>query len=448
MDRPNIIWLMFDSLRNEFLNEFGGGCPRNFVDNLIAKGISFTNCHSTAPFTIVSMASKMTSCYPSLNYLDGWLKENPIDTMNPLCLSFPEILRYNGYKTYYFSSSDSCAYVNPQGFDFYHAQSGYKDLPLLEYKEYTGPKFIYIDFGDLHDFCCNNAGRIHQDNCFEGILMTARVIESIYNVIKSNNDMVLLTSDHGMRTLDDFKGNRYENELITGRFLTEKTTRNSFNIIWEGKLQPQKYDVLCRGVDIMPTVLDLLGFEYPKLDGQTLMPLIQNQKFEEIKYSYSVTGWSSTHPTNIGAWCVRDKQYKYLITEHVEGLRRYKTYELFDYINNPEEDIDIKDEKPEKFKELEQAANNMFFTKRDINVLYRQQNFNILKYIKYRNEHLNYEVMDYANNIIETKWKKVVRPNFLKFYRKRKVLSIVYWQLHPIYALLAKIGVLKNNPDL
>ena len=128
-NKPNIIWFMFDSLRNEFLNEFGCiEAERNFVDELMSQGVSFTNCHGTAPFTIVSMASKMTGCYPSLNYLDGWLKKDPTKTLNPLCLSIPEILRYNGYYTCYMSSSDACTYVNPQGFDYYHAGVDCKPL--------------------------------------------------------------------------------------------------------------------------------------------------------------------------------------------------------------------------------------------------------------------------------------------------------------------------------
>ena len=64
-NKPNIIWFMFDSLRNEFLNEFGSDNERTFLDELIAQGVSFTNCQSMAPFTIVSMGAKLTGCYPA-----------------------------------------------------------------------------------------------------------------------------------------------------------------------------------------------------------------------------------------------------------------------------------------------------------------------------------------------------------------------------------------------
>lgn len=438
---------MFDSLRNEFLNEFGGECPRNFVDEMISQGVSFTNCHGTAPFTIVSMASKMTSCYPSLNRMDGWLKKNPIETMNPLCLSFPEILRFNGYKTFYMSSSDSCTYINPQGFDFYHAQNGYTDFPLDEYVKCEGPKFIYIDFADLHDYCCNNVGKFYKKDCYDGIRMTVKVIESFYEKIKTDNDLIMITSDHGMRTLEDFTGSRYANEFITGRYLTEKTTHNSFNLIWKDHLRPSKYNNFCRGVDIMPTVLDILGFEYPNLDGKSLYPVIKGEPFEDSKYSFSITGWSCTHPATVGAWCVCDKQFKYLITEHVHGLRRYKTYELFDYVNNPEEDIDVKNEYSEKYLELKEQADKMFFGKRSLEKIYEDQGFDIDKYLRYRKEHLNHQVTDYANNLIKNNWQKKVRSRFLKGYYVRTLHTILYWQFRPLYNLLVKMGKAEKNPD-
>lgn len=444
-NKPNVIWLMFDSLRNEFLNEFGcEEAERNFVDELVSHGVSFTNCHGTAPFTIVSMASKMTGCYPSLNHLDGWLKKDPTKTLNPLCLSFPEILRYNGYFTCYMSASDACTYVNPQGFDYYHAEMGYEHFDFSHYINHEGPKFVYIDFGELHDYCCKKSYDCTKKDFLDGIKMTVSYIKEFYEKIKTGNDMVILTSDHGMRTNQDFKGSKYSKESVTGRYLTEATTHNSFNLIWKGHLKPQKINDMCRGVDIMPTVLDILGLEYPLLDGVSLKPLLEEGKVN-IPYSYSLTGWSMTHPKSPGVWCVRDHQYKLVIEEHIEGLRKYITKELFDYVNDKEEATDLANVLPDKFKELDEQATAMFFTERSIMDFYNAQKFDINKYLKYREEHLNKEALAVAANIIKFKWQKGCRRNFLIGYYKFKLGSIIYWQMPWLYKVMTKLGKGKNT---
>lgn len=444
-NKPNIIWFMFDSLRNEFLNEFGCiEAERNFVDDLISQGVSFTNCHGTAPFTIVSMASKMTGCYPSLNYLDGWLKKDPTKTLNPLCLSIPEILRYNGYYTCYMSASDACTYVNPQGFDYYHAEMGYTNFDFNHYIDHKGPKFIYMDFGELHDYCCKKSYDCTKQDFLEGIKMTVKYIKEFYEKIKTDNDFIILTSDHGMRTNQDFKGLKYAKESVTGRYLTEATTRNSFNLIWRNHLIPQKINDMCRSVDMMPTILDILGIEYPRLDGVSLTPLLRGEKVN-IQYSYSLTGWSMTHPKYPGVWCVRDHQYKLVIEEHIHGLKKYVTKELFDYINDKEEAIDLSNSLPEKFEELNKEADKMLFTKRDIMKLYKAQKFNIDDYIIFRKNHLNSKALEIARKIITNNWQKGCRKDFLVKYYKFRLGSILYWQFPLLYKLALKFGKGKNT---
>lgn len=439
MNKPNIIWFMFDSLRNEFLNEFGNSnMERTFIDELISKGVSFTNCHSTAPFTIVSMASKMTGCYPSLNRLDGWLKKDPTKAINPLCISFPEILRYNGYKTFYMASNDSCTYINPQGFDYYYAQTGYDNYPLEDYIKEKGPKFIYIDFSDVHDACCLNQKNFYNKDYETALKKASIIIHRFYDKIKTHDDFIILTSDHGIRTLDDFRGNKYSDEYTTGRYLTEKTTHNSFNLIWPGVLLPNKFNNMCRGVDIMPTVLDILGFEYPHLDGISLKPIIEQKPFDDIKYSYSVTGWSLSHPKNIGCWCVRDNRYKLVITEHILGFKRVIKKELFDYISNDEEDIDLSVKMPDKMAELENKAKKMFFSERNILDYYKANNFNVNRYIAFREANIVPEVVSTAEKIIKNNWQKKTRKRFLVRYRMYRLRCILCWYFPFIVNIISK----------
>ena len=430
MKRPNIIWFMIDSLRNEFLNEFGAQTQRTFLDDIISKGVSFTKCYSSAPFTIVSVGSKMTGCYPSLNKLDGWLKEDPIKSIDSRCVSIIDILRYNGYYTAYYASSESCTYLDPKSFDLYYAQNGSENFPLENYANQKGPKFIYMSLDHIHDACCFNQNHFYKKDYYNSVKEISTIIEKYYHLIKTNDDLILITSDHGIRTLDDFTGNKYSNELTTGRYLTEKTTQSSFNIIWNNNLFPKKIHTMCRSVDIFPTVMDLLEMEYPRLDGVSLLPMITGENNNvDIKYSYTITGWSNSHPMNAGAWCVRDEKYKLVLYEEKCGFGKKIRKELFNYIDNPEEDVDLMEMMPQKANELYEKAEKYLFSRRNIVDYYDNTHFDYNKYLNCKIHKINEDVIKYANKILEINWKRKVRRSFLFRYYKSEIKRIVYYYL-------------------
>ena len=100
---------------------------------------------------------------------------------------------------------------------------------------------------------------------------------------------------------------------------------------------------------------------------------------------------------------------------------------------------------PDKFKELDEQATAMFFTERSIMDFYNAQKFDINKYLKYREEHLNKEALAVAANIIKFKWQKGCRRNFLIGYYKFKLGSIIYWQMPWLYKVMTKLGKGKNT---
>ncbi len=445
VDKPNIIWIMFDSLRNEFLNEFGGESPRAYLDDLLSQGVSFTNCHSAAPFTVVSMASKVTGCYPSLHNIDGWLKKDPTKTINPLCIRFAEVLQYNGYRTFFMSNERYGIYVNHIGFDEYFSQNGdYDILPYEEYQKWESPKFVMLTMSDVHDECCHNMGHFYKKDYIASYIDTCEKIKSIISKLKTGNDFIIITSDHGIRCLDDFVGDQYNSETTTGRYLTEKTTHNSFNLIWPGHLKPQKINDLCRSVDMYPTIMDILGFEYPPLDGVSLKPLLEGGRVD-IKYTYSLTGWSATHPKSPGAWCVKDGTYKLVITETKYGLRRVKTHTLINYNEDIEETNDLSDKMPDKVTELLNEANRILFGKRNISDYYRRGSFDYKKYLQFRNKRKNNKVEKEVRSIIKECWQKHTRKEFLKRYRVFRFKAILYWNFRPLYYLVKKMGYFKSD---
>lgn len=437
---------MFDSLRNEFLNEFGGPSPRTYIDDLIAKGISFTNCHSAAPFTVVSMASKMTGCFPTLNKLDGWLKKDPTKTLDERCIRISEIMQYNGYTTHFMINEKCGIYANPVGFDNYFSQNvGYENFPYADYHKSSAPRFVLIQMADLHDECCLSSGHYFKKDYIDSYVRQSEKVKLVVENLKTGNDMIIITSDHGIRCIDDFVGTRYKDELTTGKYLTEKTTHNSFNIIWEGNLKPAKYDNLCRSVDMYPTIVDILGFEYPILDGQSLKPILSGKPVD-IKYTYTLTGYSMSHPDRPGAWCVKDGRYKLVIYETKYGLRKKVSSFLYDYLSDKEEENDLSEVMPEKKAELKKEADRIFFSQRNIEELYKSCNFDYRKYLNFREKRENPEVMDFVASIIKNEWQGGTRKRFLIGYRKARLKSILYWQARPIFNILKCMGII--TPDV
>ena len=427
-NKPNIIWFMIDSMRNEFLNEFGSDNERTFLDELIAQGVSFTNCQSMAPFTIVSMGAKLTGCYPATTGLDGWLKKDPMKAIDQNCITMIDILKYNGYYNCLYTDSPYGIYLPGDSFDVYHTQEGCKNFPIDSYINHKGPKFAFVCFDVIHDSCCVNSDHFGSEDFKQNVVATARYVKEYYEKMKTGNDLILITSDHGMRCYDDFKGTKYAGENTTGRYLTEKTTHSSFNIVWKGNVEPQKINNLCRTVDIMPTLINLLGFECPNTNGISLIPLMNGESVNE-KYAFSMTGWSVTHPFTAGAWMAKDEQYKLVKYEVKKGFKKDYVYELFDYINDKEEEHNLKDEMPQKFDELKKQMDLCFFTPKSILELYAENSFDYQPILEYRNAHINKDVEAYVDGIIKNVWQKKTRKTFLLRYLKNEIRRIIKYYL-------------------
>lgn len=423
MEKPNIIWFMIDSLRNEFLNEFGAEAERNFLDDLISEGVSFTNCHSVAPFTVVSMGAKLTGCLPSVTGLDGWMKKDPIKAVDFNCVNIIDILRYNGYYNTLYCDAPYGIYLPGDSFDEYVAQNGYENYPIDNYIKQKGSKFIYLCTDIIHDSCCK-CGHFTKEDYKKAVKKTADILKGYYEKIKTDNDLILITSDHGVRCVDDFKGDKYKAEGVTGRYLTEKTTHCSFNIIWKGHLHPMKIKQLCRSVDILPTLFDILGYDYPKLDGLSLKPTLEGGKVN-IKYTYTITGWSITHPKTIGALCVKDGRYKLVEFEEKRGFCGKWISALYDYISDPEEIVDVSGKYPDKVKELQKERDRMIFTRRNVLDLYQKCGYDYKEVLSVRSK--DSKSIQFVNGIINNVYIKITRKKFLHAYRKSEIKRLIYY---------------------
>ena len=121
---------------------------------------------------------------------------------------------------------------------------------------------------------------------------------------------------------------------------------------WKGKIEPKLDDQsLVSSLDMMPTVLDLLGIERPKdLDGINVL----NET--ELKSREAVFGEIYNHDFNT---VDESLKYKIAITEPYKLIVPDKTnrpnekVQLFDIYKDPFEQEDLADKLPEVVKELE-----------------------------------------------------------------------------------------------
>ncbi len=92
---PNVVLIVVDTLRADFLGCYGHSAPTSpRLDQLAASGIRFTDALAQSPWTLPSVATILTSLYPSqhrANSVRSRLRRE-FDTL-------PEILRDSGYRT-------------------------------------------------------------------------------------------------------------------------------------------------------------------------------------------------------------------------------------------------------------------------------------------------------------------------------------------------------------
>jgi hypothetical protein len=110
MTRPHIIFIMTDQQRFDTIRALGYDyVDTPNLDRLVNEGVTFTNCHITAPSCAPSRASLFTGHYPHttgiLRNADRWTQ------------SWIKLLQDSGYRTINMGKMHSYPYHTPLGFE-------------------------------------------------------------------------------------------------------------------------------------------------------------------------------------------------------------------------------------------------------------------------------------------------------------------------------------------
>ena len=115
-EKPNIIFIIFDTLRADVFHEkFINGNSNSFLNNILKHSLIFENCIANSPWTVPSHISMFTGLYSTQNSL---LSED-IDKCNKKSPILAEILKDLGYDTLCFTENAfiSNSFGLARGFD-------------------------------------------------------------------------------------------------------------------------------------------------------------------------------------------------------------------------------------------------------------------------------------------------------------------------------------------
>ncbi|WP_373365626.1 sulfatase family protein [Mycobacterium kansasii] len=259
------------------------------LDQLAAEGILFTRAHATAPLCSPSRGSLFTGRYPQTNGLvglahHGWEYRSGVRTL-------PQLLGEQGWYSALFGMQHETSYPARLGFDEFDVSNSYCEYVVEKAREWlqdcvpdlSGQPFLLTaGFFETHRPYpheryepADSAGvdvpdylpdtpEVRQDLAdFYGAITTAdaavgRILDTLNETGLDASTWVVFLTDHGP-AFPRAKSTLYDAGTGIAMVIRPPSRR---------EFAPRVYDELFSGVDLLPTLLDLLGIDIPAdVDG-------------------------------------------------------------------------------------------------------------------------------------------------------------------------------------
>lgn len=293
---PNVFLITIDTLRADHVHCYGDhNIETPALDGLARDGVRFTQAFTPSPITNTSHTSILTGLLPSSHGVTDFAVP-----LSPAHRTWAEVLHERGYHTAAFIGavildSKTLAPGLDRGFDFYdnfpeHATTKSRwgrverrGMDVVQHAETwltahpAGPHFVWVHLYDPHDPYEPPApySRIYKDRLYDGEIAYAdSALAQFIAYLKKQgwyaNSVIVVVGDHG-----EGLGEHHEN--THGIFLYDSTTHVPLIVKLPSTGSPSAkvrvVDAQVRTIDIMPTVLDLLGAIAPaQLDGESMKP--------------------------------------------------------------------------------------------------------------------------------------------------------------------------------
>ena len=373
---PNVILIGVDTLRADHLGCYGYARETSpAIDKLAAEGILFQEAISHMPATTPSFASILTSKQPiSHGVLDNNYQGYSLDDQY---ITLGELLKNCGYNTAAFVSAWT---LSPdtnltQGFNEYnHSGLRQRQAEMVNQevfawldKHKNSKFFLFIHYFDPHgrynspypynrcfDFTnqpydilripsYQRHGNISDPSFYiaqyDGEIKytdycIGQVLKKLAELNLDRQTLIILTSDHG-ETMDEHLW-----WFDHGCFVYEEQIHVPL-LLWYPKMFTQKkINTLVRHIDILPTILDILGINFSKgLEGYSLLPLIKGEMPKaQLVYCESARGNPTRNKKSISGikgkqFAIRSKEWKLIMTPTPRGL----DYQLYNLSQDPQE---------------------------------------------------------------------------------------------------------------
>ncbi len=413
--QPNILLIVIDCLRADRVLGPQRSAQIPALQSLIQRGAAFSHMITVNSLTIPCMISLFSGVYPVTHGVRG-MRDHRISDRLPL---LAEILHEAGYHTFAEVTSVLGPWVHlDRGFDEFHLRKGaaqpfvgeWGDEFIARFKnrELAEPWFVYLHVWEVHQprhvlpqYNHPDYGETLYDRAITGV--DARLGE----LTKALDDhtLVLITGDHGEKTPDSKLEARVESQKNSYKELVRRVfpTRVARTIIqvatrtWYRSTRLLRrlgliksslttltghgyhvYDILARvpliiagpnvapldqviseqarQIDILPTILDLVGLadKIPEpIDGRSLVPLLRGEKLEPLPAF--IESWV-TDAVLSSYYGVRTADWKYAYNPR----NPERDEELYDLRTDPEETSNVAASHPDIVTEMRELAGHHF----------------------------------------------------------------------------------------
>jgi arylsulfatase A-like enzyme/Flp pilus assembly protein TadD len=333
----NLVIVTIDTLRADRLGVYGNATVATpNLDRLAAEGAMAPQASVHAPLTRPSHISLFTGLYPA----EHGIRDNvspPLGSRVPL---LAEILQRQGVRTAAFVSSIVLSRQSGlgRGFAVYSDRFdiGEDDARFLNTIQKRGDatvaeaiawlrepaperRFAWIHLYDPHDpyeppepYATRYADRLYDGEVAWSDELVGRLDAALARTGLAGDTLLIVTSDHG-EGLDE------HGEAVHGFFVYETTLGVPFIARGPGITPATRLGIVVRTVDVLPTVLDLMGLagQTPAVSGRSLAPALRGHSMDdEPTFAESLVplvhyGWSDLR-------ALRDGRWKYILAPRPE----------------------------------------------------------------------------------------------------------------------------------
>jgi arylsulfatase A-like enzyme/Flp pilus assembly protein TadD len=354
----SVLLVTIDTLRADHVSCYGPSPVQTpALDALARRGARFTRAWTPIPLTTPAHATILTGLYPP----GHGVRNNGRFGLPGDVTTLAKVLKAVGARTAAFVASFTTAslFGLNQGFDVYDDDLGNDaegrrrlQRPGNEVVDRavawlaanaSGPFFLWVHLYDPHfpyapppEYLSRYPNDPYSGDVAFADAELGRLIAALGASGAAPRTIVVALADHG-------EGLGTHDEDRHGLLLYEEAIRVPLLIVAPGRIEPgRQITTVASTVDVMPTVLHLLGREVPAgVHGRDLLVSGAEPRrvYAETLYPHEEFGWSALY-------AVREGDLKY-----IEGT----TPELYDLASDPQERTDLTSSRRQEARRLQDA---------------------------------------------------------------------------------------------